>query len=186
MNLEGACGPPAGERLDSKVSRLEFEVASVVLDRHHDSSQTCWALNAAGDGIILAVLGSSMTACDLRFARHRRDAVAAAPENQCCEIDLSLGFELHRSTMHEHERHLHRDKTPSRRRRTPSFSASWRPSASAGSGGRRSAAPNLALRLLILSPLVSRLGCGCQNRFGIPFGVVGEFTTHFRTYFSGD
>ena len=28
-------------------------------------------------------------------------------------------------------------------------------------------------------------GCGGQNRFGIPFWVVGEFTTHFRTYFSG-
>ena len=24
-----------------------------------------------------------------------------------------------------------------------------------------------------------------QNRFGIPFWLVGEFTTHFRTYFSG-
>ena len=29
-------------------------------------------------------------------------------------------------------------------------------------------------------------GCGCQNRFGIPFWLVGEFTTHFRTYFNGD
>ena len=29
-------------------------------------------------------------------------------------------------------------------------------------------------------------GCGCQSRFGIPFWLVGEFTTHFRTYFSGD
>ena len=28
-------------------------------------------------------------------------------------------------------------------------------------------------------------GCGCQNRFGIPFWLVGEFTTHFRTNFSG-
>ena len=28
-------------------------------------------------------------------------------------------------------------------------------------------------------------GCGCQNRFGIPFGLVGEFTTHFRTYLVG-
>ena len=27
-------------------------------------------------------------------------------------------------------------------------------------------------------------GCGCQNRFGIPFWLVSEFTTHFRTYFS--
>ena len=27
-----------------------------------------------------------------------------------------------------------------------------------------------------------RNGCGCQNRFGIPFWLVGEFTTHFRTY----
>ena len=26
--------------------------------------------------------------------------------------------------------------------------------------------------------------CGCRNRFGIPFWLVGEFTTHFRT--SGD
>ena len=25
-------------------------------------------------------------------------------------------------------------------------------------------------------------GCGCQSRFGIPFWLVGEFTTHFRTY----
>ena len=24
-----------------------------------------------------------------------------------------------------------------------------------------------------------------QNRFGIPFWLAGEFTTHFRTYFSG-
>ena len=23
-------------------------------------------------------------------------------------------------------------------------------------------------------------GCGCQDRFGIPFWWVGEFTTHFR------
>ena len=23
-------------------------------------------------------------------------------------------------------------------------------------------------------------GCGCQNRFGMPFWLVGEFTTHFR------
>ena len=29
-------------------------------------------------------------------------------------------------------------------------------------------------------------GCGCQNRFGISFWLVGEFTNHFRTYFSGD
>ena len=29
-------------------------------------------------------------------------------------------------------------------------------------------------------------GCGCQKRFGIPFWLVGEFTTHFRTYFSRD
>ena len=29
-------------------------------------------------------------------------------------------------------------------------------------------------------------GCGCQNRFGIRFWLVGEFTTHFRTCFSGD
>ena len=28
-------------------------------------------------------------------------------------------------------------------------------------------------------------GCGGQNRFGIPFWLVGEFTTHFRTYFGG-
>ena len=31
-----------------------------------------------------------------------------------------------------------------------------------------------------------RCGCGSQNRFGIPFWLVGEFTTHFRAYFSGD
>ena len=29
-------------------------------------------------------------------------------------------------------------------------------------------------------------GCGGQNRFGIPIWLVGEFTTHFRTDFSGD
>ena len=28
-------------------------------------------------------------------------------------------------------------------------------------------------------------GCGGQNRFGIPFWLAGEFTTHFRTDFSG-
>ena len=28
-------------------------------------------------------------------------------------------------------------------------------------------------------------GLGCQNRFGIPFWLVGEFSTHFRAYFSG-
>ena len=28
-------------------------------------------------------------------------------------------------------------------------------------------------------------GCGfCQNLFGIPFWLAGEFTTHVRTYFS--
>ena len=27
--------------------------------------------------------------------------------------------------------------------------------------------------------------CGGQHRFGIPFWRIGEFTTHFRTYFSG-
>ena len=27
--------------------------------------------------------------------------------------------------------------------------------------------------------------CSGQNRVGIPFWLVGEFTTHFRTYFSG-
>ena len=32
---------------------------------------------------------------------------------------------------------------------------------------------------------VSRDGNGGQNRFGIPFWLVGEFTAHFRTYFSG-
>ena len=31
-----------------------------------------------------------------------------------------------------------------------------------------------------------RNGGGGQNRFGMPFWWVGEFTTHFRTYFSGD
>ena len=29
-------------------------------------------------------------------------------------------------------------------------------------------------------PPVGTFGCGCQNRFGIPFWLVGEFTTHFR------
>ena len=28
-------------------------------------------------------------------------------------------------------------------------------------------------------------GCGGENRFGIPFWLVGEVTTHFRTCFSG-
>ena len=33
---------------------------------------------------------------------------------------------------------------------------------------------------------VGQYGCGCQSRFGIPFLVgIGEFITHFRTYFSG-
>ena len=36
------------------------------------------------------------------------------------------------------------------------------------------------------SPGTRRWGCGCQNRFGIPFWLAGEFTTHFRTYFRGD
>ena len=31
-----------------------------------------------------------------------------------------------------------------------------------------------------------RCGCGGQNRFGIPFWLIGEFTTHCRTYVSGD
>ena len=31
-----------------------------------------------------------------------------------------------------------------------------------------------------------RDGCGCQNRFGIPFWWVGKFAAHFRTYFGGD
>ena len=31
-----------------------------------------------------------------------------------------------------------------------------------------------------------KYGCGCQNRFGIPFWLVGDYTTYFRTYFSGD
>ena len=31
------------------------------------------------------------------------------------------------------------------------------------------------------------IGCGCQNLFGgIPCWWVGEFTTHFRTYSSGE
>ena len=29
------------------------------------------------------------------------------------------------------------------------------------------------------SPKTERRGCGCQTRFGIPFWLVGEFTTHF-------
>ena len=29
-------------------------------------------------------------------------------------------------------------------------------------------------------------GCGGQNPLGIPFWLVGEFTTHFGTYLSGD
>ena len=29
-------------------------------------------------------------------------------------------------------------------------------------------------------------GRGCQHRFGIPFWLVGEVTTNFRTYFSWD
>ena len=33
---------------------------------------------------------------------------------------------------------------------------------------------------------VAKYGCGCQNRVGIPFWLVGEFTTHSSTYFSGD
>ena len=34
--------------------------------------------------------------------------------------------------------------------------------------------------------LQKKIGCGCQDRFGMPFWLVGEFTTNFRTYFSGD
>ena len=41
--------------------------------------------------------------------------------------------------------------------------------------------------LRILTQNVRRIPFGRgQNRFGIPFWLVGEFTTHFRTYFSGD
>ena len=29
------------------------------------------------------------------------------------------------------------------------------------------------------------IGIGCDPINGIPFWLVGEFTTHFRTYFSG-
>ena len=29
------------------------------------------------------------------------------------------------------------------------------------------------------------MAVGCHNRFGIPFWGIGEFTTHFRTYFGG-
>ena len=43
--------------------------------------------------------------------------------------------------------------------------------------------PQLLRRLVV--GLAVRLpephGCGCQNRFGIPFWLLGEFTTHFRT-----
>ena len=35
------------------------------------------------------------------------------------------------------------------------------------------------------APRKDRYGCGGQNRFGIPFWLLGEFTTHSRTYFSG-
>ena len=38
--------------------------------------------------------------------------------------------------------------------------------------------PNSSLEKLISS--------GCQNRLGIPFWLVGEFTTHFRAFFRGD
>ena len=41
------------------------------------------------------------------------------------------------------------------------------------------------MRLGFTRGLGVRCGCGCQNRFGIPFWLAGEFTTHFRTYFSG-
>ena len=34
------------------------------------------------------------------------------------------------------------------------------------------------------SMALDKIGCGCQNRYGIPFW--GWCTTHFRTYFSGD
>ena len=36
-----------------------------------------------------------------------------------------------------------------------------------------------------LYPRLRPYGCGCPNRFGVPFWLVGEFTTHFRAYFSG-
>ena len=35
------------------------------------------------------------------------------------------------------------------------------------------------------SALSSKFGCGGQNRFGIPFWLAREFTTHFRLYVSG-
>ena len=38
----------------------------------------------------------------------------------------------------------------------------------------------------LVCPAKATHGCGCQNRFGIPVWLVDEFTTHFRTYFSGD
>ena len=38
----------------------------------------------------------------------------------------------------------------------------------------------------MISHSLAIYGCGCQNRFGIPFWLVGAFTTHFRTCFSGD
>ena len=38
----------------------------------------------------------------------------------------------------------------------------------------------------LLKAIPARNGRGCQHRFGIPFWLVGEFTTHFRAYCSGD
>ena len=37
--------------------------------------------------------------------------------------------------------------------------------------------------LVSLAEAIWLFGSGCQNRYGIPFWGLGEFTTHFRTYF---
>ena len=66
----------------------------------------------------------------------------------------------------------------------------WAPAAPRWFSGRRKADPGPRTPASSRSescPLTARIdGCGCQNRYGIPFWLVGEFTTHFRTYFSGD
>ena len=57
------------------------------------------------------------------------------------------------------------------------------------SGNMDQSLVNLSHTQLGCVPAVSsnrRHGCGCQNRFGIPIWLVGEFTTHFRTYVGVD
>ena len=46
--------------------------------------------------------------------------------------------------------------------------------------------PSFGPALAAISRCCATNGCDGHNRFGIPFWLVGEFTTRLRTYFSGD